>query len=114
MPDTDAIAPNEVVFCGVTYIPKTNALSADLQVGEKVLIRTVTHYHTGRVVGVGAQFVLLEDAAWITDTGRFHNALAKGTSILNEIEPFPDGCRVAIGAIVDIAPWPHELPRIQK
>lgn len=81
--------------------------------GKSFLIRTVTHYLTGRVVRVTKSWILLEDAAWIADTGRFADTLAKGTP--SEVEPVPDGIiRVSRGAIVDIYPWNHALPREQK
>jgi hypothetical protein len=77
----------------------------------KVFVRTVTHYYTGRIdnsTNVPHGFLMLEDAAWIADTGRWHHALSTGE--LNEVEPFPDGVLVAIGSIVDVSPWNHELP----
>ena len=87
-----------------------------LAVGEKVIIRTVTNYYTGKIISIAALgnagFVVLEDAAWIADTGRFANTLATGQ--LNEVEPYPGNVAVAIGAVVDISPWNHELPRIVK
>lgn len=81
-------------------------------VGSKVLIRTVTHYYTGRIVEMTPTEIVLADAAWIADTGRFATALEKGT--LSEVEPFPAGVSVARGAVVDVSPWPHDLPRAQK
>ena len=80
--------------------------------GTPVLIRTVTHYYTGRVVAVSDADILLEDAAWITDTGRFNAALVKGD--LEEVEPFPDPVLVNRGAVVDITRWAHDLPRAVK
>lgn len=79
-------------------------------IGKAYLIRTVTMTLTGRIVAVYQQELELEDAAWIADTGRFHEALQHGT--LNEVEPFPDS-RVIVGrgSIVDAALWPHALPR---
>jgi len=81
-------------------------------VGSKVLIRTVTHYYTGRIVEMTPTEIVLADAAWIADTGRFATALEKGT--LSEVETFPAGVSVARGAVVDVSPWPHDLPRAQK
>ena len=81
-------------------------------VGSAVLIRTVTHYHTGRVVRVDDRFVVLEQAAWVADTGRFADALKTG--VLKEVEPYPGNVAVALGAIVDVCPWPHALPREQQ
>ena len=84
-----------------------------LEPGTNVFIRTVTNYYTGRIAETSpAGFMLLEDAAWIADTGRFSKALTNGD--LNEIEPFPGEVAVALGSIVDVSPWNHELPRKVK
>lgn len=83
-----------------------------IPVGEAVFIRTVTHYYTGRVDSVTATDVKLVDAAWIADSGRYSDALEKGT--LNEVDPIPDYVLIGRGAIVDVVPWRHELPRKQK
>lgn len=80
--------------------------------GDLVFIRAVTNYYTGRVERVFGGFVHLADAAWIPSTGRFADAMASGK--FDEVEPYPNGCAVAIGAIVDIAPFGHALPRVQK
>ena len=80
-------------------------------IGKNVFIRTVTNYYTGRLAEVG-QYLHLEDAAWIADTGRFADALKTGK--LNEIEPYPADCWVAAGSVTDISEWQHQLPRIQK
>jgi hypothetical protein len=50
---------------------------------------------SGRVVAANDRWIVLEDACWIADTGRFSDALKKCQ--FNETEPFPDG-RVIIGA----------------
>ena len=57
-----------------------------LTVGNAVFVPTVTHYYTGRVTELTEQSVVLTDAAWIADTGRFSVALEKG--VLREVEPF--------------------------
>jgi len=82
-------------------------------VGKGVFVRTVTMHLTGRLVEVTAQELVLEDAAWIADSGRFAAALETGE--LSEVEPYPDG-RVIVGrgAIVDCVEWPHALPRSTK
>lgn len=81
-------------------------------IGENVFVRTVTHHYTGRLADLGGGFLRLEEAAWIADDGRFATALATGT--LNEVEPYPAGCYVSVGAIVDLCRWNHDLPRTQK
>ena len=81
-------------------------------IGANYLIRTVTMIDTGRLVAVTQQELVLEDAAWIADTGRFHDALK--AEEFNEVEPFPSG-RVIIGrgAIIDAVEI-HKIPRSQK
>ena len=69
-------------------------------IGKAYLIRTVTMIQTGRLVAVTPQELVLEDAAWIADTGRFADALKTGK--FNEVEPFPDGqVIVGRGAVID-------------
>lgn len=91
---------------------KTTKIATGLPIGEAVIIRSVTHYYTGRLVAVADGYLILDDAAWIADTGRWSQALATGT--LSEVEPYPGRCYVSSGAVVDIAPWAHELPRAVK
>ena len=81
-------------------------------VGKSYLIRTVTLYYTGRLTSVTETDLLLDDAAWIADTGRFHTALKTGS--FNEVEPFVNSVVVPRGCIVDATAWPHALPREQK
>ena len=81
-------------------------------IGNNVLVRAVTFYYTGKLAAIEDGFLVLEDAAWIADTGRFSAALAKGA--LNEVEPYPDICYVSVGAVVDVSPWHHDLPRSVK
>lgn len=81
-------------------------------IGQPVFVRTVTHHHTGRLIAVYGDFILLDEAAWIADDGRFHNALKDGK--LNEVEPFIDPVAIATGALIDVTNWRHALPRDQK
>lgn len=80
-----------------------------IRVGNAVLIRTVTVYNTGRIVEITPTELVLIDAAWIADTGRFNAALV--TSTAAEAEPFPSPVAVNRGAIVDVTDWRGELPR---
>lgn len=95
------------IFCG----GKTTDNSA-WEVGKTYLIRTVTMVDTGRLVAVGDNELVLEDAAWIADTGRFADAVKKAE--FNEVEPFPAG-RVIIGrgAVIDAVEI-TKSPRSQK
>lgn len=90
----------------------TNGRSHSFKVGESYLIRTVTMHYTGRVIAITDSDIVLVDAAWIADTGRYHNSLVEGT--LSEVEPYPDGVCVSRSCIVDFVVWKHPLPRGQK
>lgn len=97
--------------------PKARQLT--YAVWNKVFIRTVTSFYTGQIVGVDEHCVHLVDAAWIAETGRFADAMARGFEGLSpapEIEPYPDGRVVSVsrGAIVSACEWPHPLPRVQR
>jgi len=83
-----------------------------IAVGSAVIIRTVTTYFTGRIAEISAEMIVLTEAAWIADTGRWSVALSTGA--LNEVEPFPGPVAVFRGAIVDVTMWSHELPRTAK
>lgn len=94
-------------------IPKSDALHP-YTIGSNVLIRTVTMIQVGRLIWVGEQELVLEDASWIPDTGRFHKALEEGEKILDEVEPCSSIVIIGRGSIVDVYPWTNPLPRIAK
>lgn len=79
--------------------------------GEKLFIRTVTYHLVGEVVNVSGSVMELKDASWVADSGRFHQAITKGT--LNEVEPVGTAY-VNTASITDAFPWIHELPTNQK
>ena len=82
------------------------------QVGEQLFIRTVTSHLTGRVTAIIGKFLVLEDAAWIADDGRFSNAINEGK--LSEVEPVNVTVRVNTDSFIDVYTWTHPLPRVQK
>lgn len=82
------------------------------ELGKSYLIRGVTMYYTGCLVKVTETDLVLEDAAWIADTGRFADALKSAE--LNEVEPYENPVIVSRGSIVDATIWNHPLPRTQK
>ena len=82
------------------------------EIGKPYLIRTVTMIDTGIVKAVYPTEIVLTDAAWIADTGRFSDAIAK--SEFGEVEPFPDGeVIVGRGSIID-AVRINKVQRSQK
>jgi hypothetical protein len=83
------------------------------EIGKNYVIRTVTMIQVGKLLEVGDKELVLEDAAWVADTGRWKNFLHEGKT--SEVEPFPDGTViVGRGSIIDATIWKHELLRNQK
>ena len=91
-----------------------NQSESMFKIGKKYIIRTVTHIDTGECVEIKGDFVRLKNAAWIADTGRYHDCLRDG--VFNEVEPYPENMRpfVNTASIIDACEWPHELPTEQK
>jgi len=94
---------------------KSNCVTVEhpFNIGGKYFIRTVTHHHTGKLVGVTPTELVLEDAAWIADDGRLTEALKSG--VFGEVEMFPAGNRVIVGrgSIID-ATEISTIPTSQK
>jgi hypothetical protein len=90
---------------------QTEARTQPFEIGRAYFLRTVTYHLTGRVVQIIGRFLVLEDAAWIADSGRFADALKTGS--LNEVEPVGEAI-VNADTIADAFPWKHALPRTQK
>lgn len=85
------------------------------QVGKNYLIRTVTHYLTGKLIAVGDKELVLESVAWIADTRRWSDCLKNGFANDAEIEAAPDGeVLVGRGALIDAYLWAHKLPRTTR
>lgn len=82
------------------------------KIGQAYLIRSVTHYYTGRLEQVTEHELVLSTAAWIASTGRYYDALKNGT--LDEIEPIIGNAIIGRGAICDAVEWPNNLPTSQK
>jgi hypothetical protein len=87
-----------------------------VEAGKAYLFRTVTCIELGLVTEVRGEHVKIEQASWIADTGRYHDALRDGieTQSNSEIEPYPDYDIVNMGAVVNYAPYNHPLPTVQK
>ena len=102
------------LFSGKLIASSPSSVSHPFEVGENYFIRTVTHHFTGNLVEMHASELVLEDAAWIADDGRFADAVAKGS--FNEVEPFPPDSRVIVNraSLVDAVKVGFKLPCSQK
>jgi hypothetical protein len=83
-------------------------------IGENYFIRTVTYHYTGKLLKIYDRELVLTDAAWIANDGRFMQAVATGD--FSEVEPYPDGRPVIIprDSVIDAVPISFPLPRAQK
>lgn len=97
---------------GIVELGIVELTGMPFKIGKAYFIRTVTYHLTGRIKGVVGQFLVLEDAAWIADSGRFMTAIDNGT--LNEVEPVKCEVYVNVNSISDAFEWNHALPRTQK
>ena len=85
----------------------------DIEVGQKLFVRTVTHHYVGLVAEILEMGVVLTSASWVADDGRF-STCAQGTwDDRSEVEPFPPAKRVTIyfGGFIDSWVFDGELPR---
>jgi hypothetical protein len=77
-------------------------------VGTCYIVRTVTYHVVGRLVGVTDHELVFESAAWVADSGRWHEALTTGK--LREVEPFPAPVIVGRGSVCDATTWSFPVP----
>lgn len=83
------------------------------EVGDNVVLMTDTFYWIGKIAKIGNSAVILDEAAWIADMGRFANALSSGPRGISEAEPVPGSGRmgVPLAHIRTYIPWPHPTIR---
>ena len=88
---------------------KKKAAAGIFAVGRKYLFRTVTYHMVGEIAGREGDFLILKNASWVADSGRFGEAAAKGTLV--EVEHL-GGLTVLINAqsLTDAVEWKHPLP----
>ena len=87
-------------------------IEVPFEVGKAYFIRTVTYFATGKVKKITGNFMELEDAAWVADTGRFRQAIMEGT--LDEVEPVDVPMFINMASITDAFEWKNKLPREQE
>ena len=84
-------------------------------IGENYFIRTVTMALLGKLINVTEKELVLENASWIADTGRFHQFIKEGKlDNSSEVEPFVDDVIVNRSALIDATVWKHKLLETQK
>lgn len=94
----------------------SSAGDTPFEIGKSYFVRTITYFTVGKVVDIVGKFLVMEQASWVADTGRWGDCLAKGASVIREVEPHPKDERVYINleAVVDVSDWNHDLPTAPK
>jgi hypothetical protein len=81
------------------------------EAGKCYFVRTDTDHWVGRLVSVDGPYTLtLEDFAWVANSGRLGEFLARGSAPQMEIEAAPDGMTVTVNWRAVLS-WPHPLLR---
>lgn len=83
-----------------------------LRVGKDVFVRTVTYHYIGRIKEINEHSIVLSDASWIPQSGRWSTTLSTGE--LKECEPYVDDVYLNRQAVVDITAWRFALPTKAK
>jgi len=76
-------------------------------IGKSYFIRTVTYHMVGCVEQKVGDILILKNASWVADSGRFSHAIKKGK--LKEVEPVGVAF-LNLNSMVDAFPWEHDLP----
>ena len=78
------------------------------------MIRTITMIYTGRLIKSSNNELVITEACWIPDTGRWMEACKTGS--FDEIEPYPSNAEVIINrdAVLDLFKISFNLPQEQK
>ena len=83
-------------------IPQMNTSDADYpwEIGKPYFIQTVTHYYLGRLTGITENELVVCDASWVANTGRFNEFIDGGEPAENE--PYRTSSHVIIsrGALI--------------
>ena len=85
-------------------VPKSSSIPSvyNRLVGKRIFIRTITYHYTGKLMEVTPDALVLKEAAWIPDDGRFSEVMRTGKFL--EKEPYPPDREVIIerGALLDV------------
>lgn len=98
MSEPDTISINDVNYVradSVTHINLPEGNFAPWVIGKSYHIETVTKYFTGILLMVTEQELLIGEASWVCETGRFNEYISGSNP--NENEPFTRDTPVIIG-----------------
>ena len=90
---------------------KSVGIEHPFQEGKSYFIRTVTYHFIGTIKEIVGKWIILKDASWVADSGRFHEALEKGT--LSEVE-YMKSAIINMDTITDATEWENKVPKESK
>lgn len=81
-------------------------------VGQTYLFRTIGYHWLGKVKEVQGKFLVLDPAGWVANTGRYHEACAKGIDSIPAAEFEPCGRAAILNTdhVTDAVTYPFHLP----
>jgi hypothetical protein len=85
--------------------------STDDMLDQSFFFRAVTYHCVGKVVKKMGKFLELSGASWVASSGKFSEAISKGT--LDEVELLGT-MWINLDTVVDMFPWKHKLPKETK
>ncbi len=77
--------------------------------GQAYYVETFGKAWVGRVCDATETEVVLENAAWVADTGRYHTFLSTGRSEQVEVEPTTQRVTIPLAYVSSKMDWPHPL-----
>lgn len=89
----------------------SSGLTHPFKVGDSYFIRTVTYHFIGTIKEITGKWLVLKDASWVADSGRFNVALKKGE--LSEVE-YMEKAFINMDTITDVTPWNNKVPKESK
>ena len=91
----------EISFKDLKDLLQIDGSSHPFNIGSFYHVRTVTMAIAGKLRSVHSQELVLSDASWVADSGRFNEYL-KDTNKVKENEPFENDVIIGRGSIVDM------------
>lgn len=84
-----------------------------LGVGAPIFLRTLTNYYLGYYGGDYGEYILIDSAIWVANTGRYGDFMQNGADLDApglELEAADNTLYVNAKTVVDVCRWRHAMP----
>ena len=113
MENIETITINDTQYVKLSEVQTVEQVEGEfLTIGKKYFVRTLSYHYVGVLKGLNDNSMVLGDASWVADSGRFNQALANGT--LSEVERYPGDVILNRNVVVDSSICSHSLPKESK